>query len=41
MTNAGAMLDTYPQKRDGIDRGMLVECIEACFDCERGLVPAA
>lgn len=33
MTNAGAMLDTYPQERGGFDRDMLAACIEACFDC--------
>lgn len=33
MTNAGAMLDTYPQERDGFDRNLLVECLDACFEC--------
>ncbi len=33
MTNAGAMLDTYPKQRDGFDRDLLAECIEACFAC--------
>ncbi|MDQ0733833.1 four-helix bundle copper-binding protein [Arthrobacter agilis] len=33
MSDARAMLDTYPQDRHGFDSDLLAACIEACFDC--------
>ena len=34
MTDARAMLDTYPGTL-ALDAATLVECIEACFDCDQ------
>ena len=33
MDTIEAMLDTYPKDLGRVDRGMLVACIQACYEC--------
>jgi hypothetical protein len=35
MSQATAMLDTYPMDLGGIDKRLLSECIQACYDCSQ------
>jgi hypothetical protein len=40
MTHAREMLDTYPGTL-ALDSATLVECIEACFDCDQSCIACA
>lgn len=41
MTQAAAMLDTYPADLGGVDRQKLLACIEACFACAQSCTACA
>ena len=41
MSRAAEMLDAYPKDLGGVDRGALVECIEACVECAQACTACA
>jgi hypothetical protein len=41
MSQASAMLDTYPMDLGGVDKRALAACIEACFDCSQACTACA
>lgn len=41
MTQATAMLDTYPADLGGVDRQALARCIEECFTCSQACTACA
>jgi hypothetical protein len=41
MTQAAAMLETYPAELGGVDRDALVACIRACVDCAQACTACA
>lgn len=41
MTQAGAMLDSYPADLGGVDRESLARCIEECFNCSQACTACA
>ncbi|MBX6355586.1 MAG: four-helix bundle copper-binding protein [Micromonosporaceae bacterium] len=41
MTQATAMLDTYPAALGRVDRQALADCIEACFTCSQACTACA
>lgn len=41
MSAAGKMLEAYPRDIGPIDRGKLVACVDACFDCDQACTACA
>ncbi|OMQ13954.1 four-helix bundle copper-binding protein, partial [Modestobacter sp. VKM Ac-2676] len=41
MTVAGQMLDTHPKDLGGIDRELLLACIDACLECAQACTTCA
>lgn len=41
MTQATAMLDTYPADLGRVDKQALAACVEACFDCAKACTACA